>query len=383
MFVLAALFRVDFFFYLLYLFFGIYFFSRLWSDRVLRQVGYERDFSKRAFQGEAIPVRLRIVNHGLLPVPWLRVHESLPVELKSPNFEQRICSLWPYEKQAIDYELHGRRRGYYRLGPLLIGSGDPFGVRYHSRRIDGDDHVIVYPRIVALAELGLPGHTPFGDVPTIQRMFEDPTRMVGVRDYQPGDTMRRIHWKASAAKGQLQVKRFQPAISIEAMLFLNLNRSEYSSARVETASELAIVTAASIANYVVEKRQAVGLSSNGLDPLSEDGQQIMLPPRKGRGQLIRILEGLARVQVIESRPFVDTLKDAQLHLTWGGLAIVITPDMDNETFDSLILMKRAGYRVISIVMDPRAPFDSIQERSKHVGIAAHQVWTEKDMDVWR
>ncbi len=383
LFLVAAFFRVDFFFYLLYLFFGVYFLGRLWAERSLRHIACTREVAPRAFLGERMSVTLRVRNQGLLPLVWLRIHESIPVQLKAPNFFQRVLSLLPYEETALSYDLDCRRRGYYLLGPLVLNSGDLFGMGAYERRVADTDAILVYPRIVPLVSLGLPAQTPFGEVPAKQRVFEDPSRMIGVRDYQSGDSLRHVHWKTTAATGRLQVKRFEPAISIEAQIFLNLNRDEYTPARSASAPELAIVTAASIANYLIEKRQTVGLCCNGLDPLVEDMAMIHTQPHKGREQLVRILDTLARVQVSNHLAFVDVLRQASLHLTWGGTAIIITGHADDALFENMLLMKRSGYHVVLILLDPRSPFIGIQQRAQEVGIRAYQVWQESDLDVWR
>ncbi|MFH1086929.1 MAG: DUF58 domain-containing protein [Chloroflexota bacterium] len=383
LFVVAALFRVDFFFYLLYLFFGIYLLSRWWTQRGLRSVTFARHYSDHALLGEQVPVRLEIHNRGLLPLPWLRVHESLPIQIKAPNLFRCVTSLLPYERRTVAYELDCRRRGHYPLGPLLLSAGDLFGLREVEQRYANQDAITVYPRIVPLRELGLPAQSPFGDVPSKQRIFEDPTRLMGVREYQAGDSQRHIHWTASAATGTLQVKRFEPAISIEALILLNLNRPEYTVARAGPASELAIVTAASVANHLAGKRQAIGLCCSGADPLQNEEQPIILPPRKGHDQLMRILDALARVELGDKTPYQDLVRRARLHLTWGGMAILITAHAGDDLFDAMVLLKRGGFHVVLVVVDPQTPFLRVQQRVRAIGVQAHQVWQERDLDVWR
>ncbi len=392
LFIIAALFRIDFFFYLLYIFFGVYFLSSLWADRALKQVSVRREIagyplgeSVRAFFGERVTVTLRLRNASLLPVPWLRIHESLPVQLKAPNFYRGVLSLLPHEKAVLSYELDCRRRGYYLLGPLLLNTGDLFGMRTHEGRSVEVDHLMVYPKIISLASLGLPAQSPFGSIPSKQRIFEDPSRMVGVREYQSGDSLRNVHWKMTATTGALQVKRFEPAISIESQIFLNLNRSEYTSARAEIATELGIVVAASIANFLVDKRQTVGICCNGTDPMEAtgDAHAIVLKARKGREQLVHILDLLARVQSNENLSFSDLLRQANLHLPWGGTGIIISGHADEALFENMLLMKRSGFHVVLILLDPRSPFTLIQQRAHEVGIHAYQVWQESDLDVWR
>lgn len=380
---IALLFRIEFFFYLLYVFFGIYLFSRLWGQHALDNVTFERECDTRAFIGDQLPIRIHIQNRGFLPLPWVRVHDSLPMGIKSPNFYHCVISLLPFEKKVLEYELNCRQRGYYPLGPLIVRAGDPFGLCERERRLEAPDALWVYPKIVHLSKLELAAKVPFGYMRTKERIFEDPTRMVGVRAYQSGDSTRHIHWKATAATGSLQVKRFEPAISIESQIFLNLNRDEYTPARTIPASETAIVTAASIVNYLIQKRQTVGFSCNGQDPLTEQAPKITVPPRKGEAQRLHILDILARVQLSKHLSFVDLLHQDRLQLTWGSTAIIISGHADNTLFDNMLLMKRSGFHVMLILADPQRPFANIKQRAKNVGIKAQQIWQEGDLDVWR
>jgi hypothetical protein len=98
---------------------------------------------------------------------------------------------------------------------------------------------------------------------------------------------------------------------------------------------------------------------------------------------MHILDVLARVQGVREAPFDDTLRRARLHLSWGGTLIIITSHAGDSLFDNMLLMKRAGYHVVLVLVDPKAPFAELKQRAQQVGIAAHQVWQESDLDVWR
>ena len=91
-----------------------------------------------------------------------------------------------------------------------------------------------------------------------------------------------MDWKTSARIGPLQVRRYEPAIALETAIFLNLDAGDYHQPERHHATELGIIIAASIAVHLVEKRQAVGLLTNGYDPLAEDPLAgSFLPLRKG------------------------------------------------------------------------------------------------------
>ncbi|MCL6429742.1 MAG: DUF58 domain-containing protein [Anaerolineae bacterium] len=378
---LAAFLRVDFFHYLFYLTVGIVVLGRWWAQRAARAVAYRREYPERVFWGERPVVRLELWNRGYLPVLWLRVHDSLPIELSSPNFYHRVLSLLPRERMLLSYQLDCRRRGYYRLGPLSLEAGDLLGTTRISLSHDDAATMVVYPRIIPLAGLGLPSRTPYGSMRSKQRIFEDPSRVLGVRDYVPGDSLRHVAWKTSAILGRLQVKRYQPAIALDTTILLNLDRADYSHMRVYVASELAIVLAASLANWLVEHRQAVGLCTNGRDPLAEAGQvSTLLQPRKGRGALMRILDLLARIQLTEGQDFAALLRRQAGQLPWGSTLAIVTGRVGDGLFPALAGLRRAGFSVVLYSVDPSTAFEAIRRRATLIGVMSHAVWDEADLE---
>jgi uncharacterized protein (DUF58 family) len=255
----AAAFRVAFFYYIVYFFIIVALLARLWVWRGWRRLEIRRDFDDHVFLDETVTLRLRVANRGRLPIPWVRIEDRLPRRLALRDAYRAVVSLMPRETRVLEYTLHAERRGYYPIGPLQVDLGDVFGFYTRSLSTSTPSYLTVYPKIVPIERLGLPSKSPFGSLKTHEIIFEDPSRVVGVRDYQRGDSLRKVNWKVSAALGRLQVRKFEPAITLDTVLFLNLNTEEYDLAYVEGATELAIVTAASIASHLAELRQPVGL----------------------------------------------------------------------------------------------------------------------------
>ena len=388
LFLAAAFMNLDFIFYILYIFFGIYLLGKLWTRQAMRAIRHRRILSSgRAFLGEVLQAELEVVNTSWVPLPWLRLRDTLPVQLHVPGSFHRVISLLSHERVTFTYQLHCRRRGYYRLGPLSLWAGDLFGVAQEMRQRDElqpcGQALTVYPKIIPLRHVTLPSQSPFGELPSRQHVFEDPTRVIGVRDYTSSDSLRHINWKTSATVGRLQVKKYEPAISLETVLFLNLNSQEYDPRSRTDASELAIVIAASIANNLVEKRQKVGLATNGLDPLAGEVQATILPPRKGRGHLMKILEVLARVETSPTFPFTELLRRESVILSWGTTAILITSQETQELFAGLLQLRRQGFHVVLIIVEMRGNFSQTYQRAAHIGIPAYHIWRESDLDMWR
>jgi uncharacterized protein (DUF58 family) len=381
--VLAGMLRQDFIFTLLYLFVGAFALGRWWSRKALSSVVVKRKFTGRAFLDEEIPVELELANRGLLPVVWMRAHESLPLELSIPNFFRQIVSLGPHEQVQLRYSLKARKRGYYSIGPLSLQTGDLLGMADLAKLEWTPDHLTVYPKIVPLTRIGLPSHSPMGTLRHHAPIFEDPSRTMGKRDYVAGDSLRRIDWKSTATTGRLQVKKFEPSIALEIAIFLNLNANEYDQKTRFYTTELAIIVAASLASWVVSKKQSVGLVANGYDLLAANGQPQPLPPRKGQGQLMRLLELLARVQMVEGEPLTDVLRRQCPHLPWGTTVVLITGQVDENLFDELFQARRSGLDAMLVICGQIAGFREIERKASHFGIPAYQVIYEHDLDIWR
>ncbi len=376
----AAVVRDDTVFTLCYLMAAVYFVGRWWSRRAFKAVTFKRRFVDRAFPNEAVPVQLEVANRSWLPLAWLSLHDSLAPEISATLNFREVVSLGPRGRKQLHYNLRTYKRGYYQVGPLFLGSGDLFGLHDDAERQGAADHLTVYPRIVPLTSFGLPSRSPLGTLRHTQPIFEDPSRVMGKRDYVNGDSLRRVDWKATAASGRLQVKQLEPSIALEAALFLDLSAEAYDLRSRFDATELGVVIAASIANWVVSRRQAVGLLTNGADPLGVSS----IPARKGQGHLIRILEVLARIQVAEGGlPLARLLQNQIVSLPWGATLVLITGRADEALFDALFRARRAGLNAVLILTTHLADFKQIQRRAEQFGFPTYQVTRERDLDMWR
>jgi len=318
----------------------------------------------------------------------MRLHDSVPADLASGGVFRHVLSLLPRERLKLGYRLTGKRRGYYSIGPLVTLGGDLLGSASYEHRYRHDDFVIVYPKIVALHELGFPSQSPFGTLPSSERIFEDPSRILGVRDYQPGDSLRKMDWKTSARVNSLQVRRFEPAIALETAIYLNLAGDDYALDCRREATELGIVVAASLAVHLGKQRQAVALVSNGRDPLAESAAGVpSLPLRKGREHVMNVLDLLARIEVASEDekpvPFLNLVTHQSLRLPWGSTAVIVMAKEVEGLMGALLALRRRGLLVILVLTCPDRGFESTAQRAGQIGVQAVRIWTEKDLDVWR
>jgi uncharacterized protein (DUF58 family) len=376
---IAVLLRLDFIFYLVYVGAGVYAIARWWTARNLPRLYVRRNFTGHVFLGQPVKVNVAIQNTSWWPIPWLRFDETLSANLSAGAPVRQVLALRPHETLNVDYELSGMTRGYYDLGPAMLHTGDLFGFAEAQGRLDEPDHLVVYPRVIPLARVNLDCRSPYGTIKSQQPIFADPARVSGKRDYRPGDALRDIDWKSSARAATLQVKKYDPAVSLTTVIFLNLNAPEFTPQLRYQAGEWGIVVAASLANYLVGQRQAVGLASNGADQVSGT-RQWSIPPRPGRVHLMKLLEWLARVKMTENEtPFGGWLPRAALDLAWGTTVIIINPTGDEATCRTLHGLVRAGLNPVLVVTEPHYQFGIVRERARRLGFSAHLIVTERDL----
>ena len=380
LFAIAALFQASVFFTVLYLLIAVYILARIWLQRSVLSLQAKRSFEKRMFIGRKVTVELEVRNTGRLPVPWVEIDESLPVQLATPPIARRVTSLRGSEHCRLRYTLAGRTRGYYLVGPLRMRAGGLLGI-HPSQVVEIEpEYLIVYPRILSLEQLGIPTRSPQVVLPARCPLFEDPSCVIGVRDYQRGDSPRRIHWTATANTGRLLVKQYRPSIARETLICLDMDKAGYEQEYRFTAPELAVVVAASIANHIVVREGlAVGLATEAMDPLSGENVRFVFPPRPRRDHLMNLLEVLARVQVTPASPLAGWLRRESVNLSWGATLVIVTGRENEALLDSLACLRRAGFAITLILVQPGRPSPELERRAELMGVPIHRVWREQDL----
>lgn len=380
--VIAAALRDDFALTLIYLFVGAFGAGIWWTRRALSRLQAARSFSTRAFLGEKVHFEIQVKNPGWLPLPWVEIRDGLPVGLSSsPTFEC-VTTLGPKSRAGFSYTLEARKRGYYPVGPLALSTGDLLGLNPPLQKNLPEQYLTVYPKIIPLASIKIPSRSPQGTLRHAQPLFEDPTRVMGKRDYVTGDSLRQVDWKATAATGRMQVKMFEPSIALETLLCLNLNEDDYPFRQRIDSLELAIVLAASLASWISQKRQTFGLLVNGLD-LPTGERPRLLPPRKGGAHLIRLLETLARVGATRQAPFLPLLQRQRAQLPWGTTLIVITGQVDEALLTELYQSRKAGQEVLLIQAGAVTYSRQTQTLAGLYGIPLVSIQNERGLDIWK
>ena len=335
----------------------------------LRGITVERrSRSSRAGVGDVFEEHFEIANNSRVTKLWLEVAN----ETKIPNSTgSRIVTLLRgRQKRSYTARTWLTSRGGFSLGPTTITSGDPFGIFRVSRQFPAISKLVVFPMLFQVRNfLSPPGLLPGGKA--IRRKSIDITpHAAGVREYVPGDPMKRIHWPTSVRRNQLMVKEFEQDPQAEVWFFLDTHKNVHVAKTGElyetpplddllllrrrkvklppSTLEYSISIAASLAHYFIEQRRSVGLVT------ASEHEYRVIPSERSERQEGKILEALSFLQG-ESTITLPSLISAQIgQLPQGSSAILITPMAWPELLIAVDSLQRRNLRPVVVLLMARS-----------------------------
>ena len=347
--------------------------TKLWERYALKKIILDRELSvKRVFIGDTIDYQISIYNGKILPLIWCDIKETFPDGLEilneqvsgsviKTNHEHHLrSSILPYEKINWRFKLECKKRGYHRIGPAELRSGDIFGFSYVTLQFPNVSEILVYPEIIELNDLVKPSEYPLegsiGRLPIAQ----DLTKFSGLRDYHPSDPLKFISWKHTAKTGSLRIKQYEPVVALNVLIAMNGKTNEYAWQGVNSDSfERTVTLTASIAKFCLDKKYSVGLISNSIAAYS--GKWINLAVSGSNKQFELIMENLAMVSQHTITTLEQVLESERQLITQGTTVAITTPLISQSLVDEIKQIKHKGHPVIVLYSGDRKPQINIDD----------------------
>ncbi len=334
--------------------------------------------------GQTIDVTLRLTNRSKLPVIWLLVEDLLPraaLSQQPPAIavageRLQLCYLRGGQTRQLAYRMHFRRRGCFQIGPLVAETGDLMGLYRRHRVHAGSDVVLVFPAVVPLGGYDIASPRPLGEIRIQNALAEDPTRLRGIRPWRVGDSLRRVHWAATARTGTLHSKLYEPTSMAGATLVLDLHQDTNPPHHEPLRSDLTVTLAASIAHFLYEQGQPVGLLSNGRDAAerirsaaigqttsdretartqadmqasSDRWRPICVTANRGPAHYQDLRRQFARLELSDGLSLIDTLFESLPQLSRETTLVVIAQRCDQASAAALLSLKQQGWMIKVII----------------------------------
>ena len=299
--------------------------------------------------GQSARVVLEVANVSNSRCGLVLAEEQVPYTLGSrPRFV--LPGLEPRERRAISYPVRSDVRGKFSIGPLTLTLTDPFGMAQHRRSFTMRDELVVTPQVVALPSVTLSGDwSGSGDTRprAVAASGEDDAT---TREYRQGDDLRRVHWRSTARRGELMVRREEQPWQSRATLILDRRRSAHLGDGAASTFEWAVSAVASTAVHLAERGYAVRLA---------DGQRTDAAVwESGFGQTsdssaAPVLDSLASVGFGGEVELAKAVSAAATGSS-GGLIIAVLGTLEGADVSVLARLHQPGTTCVALVADTSA-----------------------------
>lgn len=329
---------------------GVLLIAAVWIRSMKRNLSIERKINLAwAMAGESVPEQLKLINTGWLPAVWVEITD-VSTTLDTPI---RMVSDVTQRSSRTRHLSHlFKQRGVYTLGPTCLRSADPFGIFTLTLYYQEASTVLVTPPVLPLTQFKVPTGGISGDERYRRGYIERNISDVGLRNYVAGDSLKHIHWRASAHFDDLIVRQLETATTRDWWIVVDLDSSIQAGTGENSTLELCIILAASLALRGLRERRRVGLAMAG-------AQFVWLEPGSNSAQGWRVLRSLAVAQA-GNRSLADVLM--QSRLGQASTTILVTPST-NPAWVAAAGRQRKGGGVFSLLVDP-ADFGSPADQSK-------------------
>jgi len=311
------------------------FFTALISLKNLDQMRTSR--IRRQQVGGIFEERFEIKNKSKLRKFWIEItDESL---LGNAINSRIIANLKPNQFRIHNSSILLLKRGVFSLGPTILNSGDPLGLFKSSITIPSKKSIVVYPHLIDIQKFSVYPSSEEGGRHLQIHTAQTTPQASGIREYQPGDPLNRVHWPYTMKHGKLMVKEFDEETQSNAWILLDVQKNKHRREKLITYSynnrflsikrkavhfqlsrdsfEYAVTIAATLANYYIEQNIAVGLTSVGREIVN-------VQPDKGNRQLSKILGKLAVINDDGNIPITSIFEKQKSNIPKGSSVIVIT-----------------------------------------------------------
>jgi uncharacterized protein (DUF58 family) len=304
------------------------------------EAGYRVDH-RQGHVGEDLRTTYSISNASPLPKPWLEIYNPTDLPVPLPG---RALGLRSWARRSWVAIVPLTRRGTYRIEPMVVRTGDPFGFFEAAATVGRPTVITVFPKVLSLPRWRLPNANLEGSHSAPERTLQTTPLATTVRPYAPGDSFNRIHWRSTARLGEIQVKEFDLEQTADVWLFVDLEASIQGGEGDDSTVEESLRVAASIAHDAILENRAVGVTTSG-------HRLVSIPADRGPRQRFKIMQLFAAVDGDGRTAIGEVLLTGLPQLRRGMTAVVVTPSLDRGWVRALAGLRSRGVSAVVISID--------------------------------
>ncbi|TWP35194.1 DUF58 domain-containing protein [Leekyejoonella antrihumi] len=253
-----------------------------------------------------------------------------------------LPALYPGAARRLTYVVRSHVRGRHHLGPIRLRETDPFGLTTAAREIRQVDEVLVLPRVVPLGATKPPGSGVGSEGEVPQMIALHGAEDVSIRAYHDGDDLRKVHWPATAHRGELMVRQEEQPARRSAVLLLDSRASGHQGSGTRSSFEWAVSAAASIAVRLDELQYSTHLAT--VETLSAE----LIDAAAPAGDIVRWLAVAGPDEDLQHEVLVNHTAEV---VRLGAIVVAVLTDLDDGRAAQLAGLRQAGAAGIALILD--------------------------------
>lgn len=299
------------------------------------------EISYRAVTGDRISLKTDFYNAGLIPVPYLKVNAGLPGKLAGEEQRQRIYSIMPEMIVTMSRDILCRHKGVYKIGVVETEFEDMLGIFRWKKLFNDERYLIVYPKVHLLKHFDIPMMQQFGTTSVKHNAYEDFASTKDIRKYNIGDSLKKMHWKVTAHRGDFYVRNVELHASADLNVFLDTYDYGFEEESAYDLEEKGAECAVSIIRYALSRSMSVNFTAKG--------EELITLSAKRADRFSQFLDVISKLSAKGDVPIEELIRKEARKLDWDTTVVVITPCID-RTANEFLSLKASGLELVIIYL---------------------------------
>lgn len=308
----------------------------------------QRVFVKKEYKaGEKANIVVKMKRQRRFPLFYLLVEEE---NSQLSRAKKVFFPLFKKEWQ-LQYSIERLPRGEFSFQGIHLKTGDLLGLIEKEQFVPLEDTMLVYPAYEELSDLRIGARMEQGALTANERNQRDTSVGAGIRQYQPGDRLSWINWKASAKRNELMTREFEQSKSQDAMLVMDCSLNHD--------FERVVSVTASLIRAGLKSGVQVGL-------MTSSEERVLVPSRGGESQQRRLFYHLAKIRAASTLPFAKVLQQELLTSRQTATLMLVTANLTKELIDVVNLYSKRNVPAVLYLVG--APQDELVALARARGI---------------
>ncbi len=301
--------------------------------------------------GDDLWIEYKLTNMSLVPAAFILMTFVVSKRLGEMEFPSESAYFGPYQMITIRKKVTLKNRGFFTIGKLIVDIRDPLGLFIREVVFDRAIDLTVYPKVHDISRFELPAREFFGRISVETKTHEDFTSLKTIREYQRGDSMKKIHWKLSSKLEHPYVKEFDLSADTKVYLMMDGYKKTIQPENLDLQDGLVEITI-SLVHYFLQHDVSVALVCNTLKKLSIES--------KDMARFGMYLEELTGYIPTGEQTFVEFLRAETNKIYYGSTMIAVTDRITEDLLYSLLGLREKSFDALLILYGEKHQLETEQ-----------------------